>query len=169
MKRFIHMFGILLLMLLVSASCGSIKGGVEPIHSPIAPPAITPSTPPETSPAASAVAPPEIDPLHTPQDAFSASQSEDELGDWIVVVASGVYSYQSGWVYAQKFLDTGYKVQVMETANKNIRVVVVGFTSEEEANGELPKIQTLSPKAYVRKLSEWCPNRVNYSEHILCK
>jgi hypothetical protein len=105
----------------------------------------------------------------TPTLIPSNPESHDDLGEWIVVVAGGVNSFQGGWNYGKKFVNVGYTVQVFETDNNNIRVAVVGFSSEEEANKELPKIQTLNPLAYIRKLSEWCPDRKYFSDHILCR
>jgi hypothetical protein len=108
-------------------------------------------------------------PTLTPSLTPTSGEPKVKLGKWIVIVASAAYSYDAAWHYGEKFTDAGYTVQVMETPNNNIRVVVVGFKTEEEANGSLMRIHQLNPKAYVRKLSDWCPDRIYYPNHILCK
>jgi hypothetical protein len=93
---------------------------------------------------------------------------QDELGKWIVVVAGGLSNSEDAWEYGQQFINAGYSVQVFYR-NDDIRVAVIGFSSEADANEKLPKIQNLNSKAYLRELSEWCPNRELYSDHIVCR
>jgi serine/threonine protein kinase len=169
--------GILLIFLIVILVKGSLFGQRN-LGTPILTPVIFPTDPPPISLSPTFVIPSPTDimaptitlaPTSMSSRTPTVETAEVKLGNWIIIVASAAYSYESALKHGQKYVDAGYTVQVMETSNNNIRVVVVGFKTEEEANNALLEIQKLNSKAYVRKLSEWCSTRVSYPDHILCK
>ena len=111
-------------------------------------------------------------PTETSSSTFTPVQvsptQQVNLGEWIIVVGSGFGSAQDAKVYGQQFVNLGYTIQIFYRDDR-IRVVVVGFATEEIANSELPKIQTRNPYGYIRQLSVWCPYRIENPDYIQCQ
>lgn len=90
------------------------------------------------------------------------------LAEWVVVTGGGFGSLREANEYAKRFIPLRYPIAIFYRDN-DIRVVLTGFTTHAGAEAEMGKIYGVSPAAYIRKLNDWCPNRVSYNDHMECE
>jgi hypothetical protein len=94
--------------------------------------------------------------------------SEVDLGEWMIVVGGGFSNYNSAWGYLKQYQQFGYPTQVFYRKN-DIRTAIVGFPSQYDAEITLPDVQKRNKDAYLRSVSEWCPNQDWNPDYIECE